>query len=266
MPFFQSDTAQIAYDVDSPPEHANQLLVLLNGYQRPRQDFRALRRRLRALSPKCAILTLDHRGSGETIDAQLTSRTPTLELLAADALSLTQKVMQEINVYQFSLMGISMGGMIAQIMAQQTSHLRKLILVSTAANAVQRLSHAIPLRDYFGKQFSSSHIAMVESFVKSVQKASLTDVAQSLSQWQRTAIQSFRGSNVLEKIMVPTLIISGDDDAVIPHHLSQEIARAIPNATLAIYPNVGHIILVEAAERLALDIADFLNSCDLEVY
>jgi pimeloyl-ACP methyl ester carboxylesterase len=58
----------------------------------------------------------------------------------------------------------------------------------------------------------------------------------------------------------PTLILWGEDDAVIPAATGQRFADVLPNAQLIVYPDVGHIPMEEVAERSAADVRQFLHS------
>jgi pimeloyl-ACP methyl ester carboxylesterase len=234
--------------------------VLLNGFRRPRQDFRALRKRLHNLDKSLATLTVDHVGSGETECDNLNTMPPQLEILAQDALAIASKVALELALPNYSILGISMGGMVAQIASLQNTTLNKLILVSTSPRSIERLSHDIALRDYFGRSFAATHLPMVEAFVKSVESDAAKESNASKASWQRAAIQKFDLTPSLTSIACSTLIISGDDDAVVPCSYSIELSRKISDSTLVLYPGVGHVILAESPDRLALDVTSFLNS------
>lgn len=59
----------------------------------------------------------------------------------------------------------------------------------------------------------------------------------------------------LEELSMPVLVITGEDDHVIPIWESQRLAKAIPNAELAVIKNCGHIPQEECSE-------DFLSAVD----
>jgi pimeloyl-ACP methyl ester carboxylesterase len=62
----------------------------------------------------------------------------------------------------------------------------------------------------------------------------------------------------LAAIHVPTLVLHGEDDHMIPLADGRAFAAAIPDATLITYPKVGHLPQVENPERSAADVAAFL--------
>jgi pimeloyl-ACP methyl ester carboxylesterase len=62
-------------------------------------------------------------------------------------------------------------------------------------------------------------------------------------------------------INVPTLVIQGDCDKILPLHLSgQPTAEAIPGARLEIYETAGHALPLSQRDRLNQDLLDFLTT------
>ncbi len=57
---------------------------------------------------------------------------------------------------------------------------------------------------------------------------------------------------------MPTLILWGEQDALIGPAAAQWYAKAIPGSTVTIYPGIGHLPQEEAAQRSAADVAAFL--------
>jgi pimeloyl-ACP methyl ester carboxylesterase len=62
----------------------------------------------------------------------------------------------------------------------------------------------------------------------------------------------------LAGLKVPTLVLHGDYDPLIPVEHSRRFAAAIPGAKLIVYPDVGHLIQREIPERSARDTAAFI--------
>ena len=62
----------------------------------------------------------------------------------------------------------------------------------------------------------------------------------------------------------PTLIIWGDDDAIIPVAHAHAAHEAMPGSRLEIFEGVGHFPQVEAAARFVEVLEDFLASSQLE--
>jgi pimeloyl-ACP methyl ester carboxylesterase len=64
----------------------------------------------------------------------------------------------------------------------------------------------------------------------------------------------------LAQIKTPTLILWGEQDALIGPAAAQWYAKAIPGSTVTIYPGIGHMPQEEAAQRSATDVAAFLSA------
>lgn len=73
------------------------------------------------------------------------------------------------------------------------------------------------------------------------------------------ALGEHDASDVLGKIEVPTLVLSGDKDAMTPPALAREIASKIPGAELYIVPGGSHYTAVEFPELVSLRLAKFLG-------
>jgi pimeloyl-ACP methyl ester carboxylesterase len=61
----------------------------------------------------------------------------------------------------------------------------------------------------------------------------------------------------LEGIRVPTLVITGDDDRIVPTEDSLKLADEIPGAELAILPNCGHLPQEECPQKFLETVTDF---------
>ena len=65
----------------------------------------------------------------------------------------------------------------------------------------------------------------------------------------------------LKKISVPTLVVHGDDDQIVPLDISGKLsARLVRNATLKIYAGGSHGLLITQKDQLNEDLLAFLRS------
>jgi pimeloyl-ACP methyl ester carboxylesterase len=64
----------------------------------------------------------------------------------------------------------------------------------------------------------------------------------------------------LATIKVPTMIMWGEEDKLIPVSSARWFAGAIPGSKLVIYPKVGHIPMEEIPEQSAADVKTWLNA------
>lgn len=63
----------------------------------------------------------------------------------------------------------------------------------------------------------------------------------------------------LAEVQVPTLVITGDDDRVVPTAQSIRLAQELPNAELAVLPACGHVPQEECPEAFLGAVQGFLN-------
>ena len=66
----------------------------------------------------------------------------------------------------------------------------------------------------------------------------------------------------VHKIEAPTLIIWGDQDSLLPREDAEALAAAIPGAQFLVYRGAGHVFYWEEPERVAGDLAAFIESLD----
>jgi len=59
-------------------------------------------------------------------------------------------------------------------------------------------------------------------------------------------------------IAIPTLILWGDQDRLIPVDAAELWHQAVKGSTLIVYPDIGHIPMEEVADKSAADVARFL--------
>jgi pimeloyl-ACP methyl ester carboxylesterase len=76
---------------------------------------------------------------------------------------------------------------------------------------------------------------------------------------QMTAVSGHDTASRLSAITVPTLVLSGDADELIPPQNSVEIAGLIPQARITFFPGIGHMFWVEAPEEAAFQITKFIQ-------
>jgi pimeloyl-ACP methyl ester carboxylesterase len=79
-----------------------------------------------------------------------------------------------------------------------------------------------------------------------------------LTQNSRSALLS--SAAAFAKITVPTLVMSGEQDKLIPVDDSRAIAAAIPGAKLVIYPDGGHVPMEQLPDPSASDLRAFLDA------
>jgi 3-oxoadipate enol-lactonase len=89
--------------------------------------------------------------------------------------------------------------------------------------------------------------------------ASLSEVRKST--YLRTleaSVREDRGAPV-ERIAAPTLVVTGDEDAVYPPATAAALARRIPGARLAVVQGAGHVSNLDQPERFNAAVLAFLR-------
>jgi len=121
----------------------------------------------------------------------------------------------------------------------------------------------IPLADrMFMARFLHSPIpkserqAFLEDFINADYQAALGTIFTSVSKEQAEFMpQEFA------KLTVPTLLVAGEYDIIIPAELGKKAAALNDQVELAIIPNTAHFPLLEDAETYLARVRDFLNIC-----
>ena len=157
---------------------------------------------------------------------------------------------------RFALAGHSMGGYIAfEIMRQAPERVERLALINTQARpdtpegtANRRLQMAAADSGNYAKAMDAFYAMLVhpmrrdDDALKAEMRAMFADVAPAEFIRQQTAIIGRVDSRpTLAAIRCPTLVLTGDQDLLLPHHLSEEMAQGIAGATLVTIPDCGHM-------------------------
>ncbi len=286
---FKLHDTHLAYDVvmsDSTDVPKTKILLLINGFQRTRLDFRALRQKLKIECPDTITIAFDNRFCGETKVLKNAEDT-SLQDFALDALALLKHYKDEFKISHVSVLGISMGGMIAQILTNlpDCPQLQNLFLVSTTAGGDNRvwptadilnekhlgadLSHEViskRLAFYFGAKFLKNSPLLFKMFITNMEKTLKSEEAQKSTKKQAEASKNFEGIKDFKNYSAKnTIIISGDEDNILPVENSYILSKLIPNSQLIIYPQVGHLILIENSLQFLKDIVKFLTIKDTVV-
>lgn len=169
------------------------------------------------------------------------------------------------------LVGSSSGGLVSQIVAStHPARVSALVLISSPAflgdkPAVAEMWQVLssledPVDRGFVEQFvrSTSPDSVPDDFVDTLVEESLKVPAHVWKQTMRGLIDADVRAN-LGRITAPTLLIAGDDDALVGGD-QQVLLDALPVSRLDLYQGVGHGAHLARPERVVRDIAGFLSS------
>ncbi|MFI7708414.1 alpha/beta fold hydrolase [Nonomuraea sp. NPDC049480] len=217
------------------------------------------------------VITFDNRGVGAS-----QGRTPdSIAAMARDAIAFI-KVM---GFHQVDLLGFSLGGMVAQVIAEEEPKLvRRLILAGTGpagGRGIDKVT-SLTIRDtikgaltfkdpkyYLFFTRTSNGQAAARQFLKRLQeRTDNRDTAISLAAFrsQLKAIHAWglQEPSDLMDIQQPVLVVNGDDDRMVPSSNSADLARRLPDAQLTLYPDAGHGGIFQYHEDFVKKALEFL--------
>jgi aminoacrylate hydrolase len=213
------------------------------------------------------VVLPDHRGTGRTT---ATADGYTIAQLALDMVSL----LEHLDLGPTHLVGSSTGGAIAQVMALDHAPLvRSVTMSSSFARAESYLRREFALRRelmaeadlrtvyscyalfLFSPAYATAHPEVVEAWID---RAASRPADRAIALKRIDMIMAHDVLSRLKDIGQPTLVMCGDCDFCTPLFLSEEMARAIPGAALAILPGGGHFIHDEQEERYFETVRDFI--------
>lgn len=173
------------------------------------------------------------------------------------------------------VLGISLGGVVAQQLAHQAQHLvRRLVLAATGpglggvpARPSVLWSLATPRRfyqpDHFRRIAGRIYGGMARQDPDAVLHGSVAQFVQPPSVrgylGQLYAISGWTSMPWLHRLPQPTLVLAGDDDPIVPLINGRILAQRIPDARLQVIPGGGHLFMLEHPAATAAIISDFLG-------
>jgi non-heme chloroperoxidase len=124
--------------------------------------------------------------------------------------------------------------------------------------AVGALADPVPADFVRGFQAGAAHLPLPETFVEGLVAESRKLPARV---WRDAAdgVVAFDDAADLGRIAVPTLLVWGDRDGLLPPQEQQRLAAAIPGARSQVYPETGHSPHWEHPERFAADLDAFMR-------
>jgi pimeloyl-ACP methyl ester carboxylesterase len=208
---------------------------------------------LDGIAAKHRVITFDNRGVG----ASSGSTPTTVEEMASDAATF----IRALGFDQVDLFGFSMGGMIAQVIAQQEPQLvRKMILAGTGPaggdgiDKVTRISYLDTARGLLTRRDPKEFLfftrtpngrrAAKEFLARLAERTNDRDKAISVRSFraQLKAIHRWGQQTPadLSGIRQPVLVMNGESDKMVPTKNTVDLDRRLSKSQLVIYPDAGH--------------------------
>jgi 3-oxoadipate enol-lactonase len=207
-------------------------------------------------------IVFDNRGMGRSGPAQLPFTTADL---AADTLGL----LDALELETVHVVGISMGGMIAQELAlAHSERIRTLTIGASYCGGPGSTLMAPEDLQLLGEAYASGdrervframwEINLSPAFrAEDSRFAAFTEMGSALPAPQPVVLQQMRACGAhdtherLGRIELPTLVIHGDVDRLLAYENGRQIAAAIPGARLETLEGVGHMFWWEQPQRSA---------------
>ena len=217
------------------------------------------------------VIAFDNRGVGASGGAV----PHTIEEMGQDAIAF----IRALGLTQVDLLGFSLGGGVAQMVALQAPELvRRMVLAGTGPRGgggideinriavIAYLKAALTLSDprnflFFPRTLEGKRAAK-DYFSRLKERTANRDKPISLqargAQLKAIKTAGLSAPDDLSLITQPVLVANGDHDLMVKSSHSGDMARRLPNAKLTIYPNSGHGGVFQHHQRFVPAVLDFL--------
>jgi pimeloyl-ACP methyl ester carboxylesterase len=259
MPLAKLDGLSINYKVEGHGEP----LVMITGFGASRSGWFP---QIRFFSRYYRVITFDNRGAGKS------SKPPgaySTRMMADD----TAKLMDLLGIEKAHIVGLSMGGMIAQELAINYPHrVMKLVLACTYAKQddtsgdaaeLAKFSQLTPQEKFaaiVGLAFSKPIYRFVFRLLARIQTKLMRPSDKLGIEGQSEARRLHDTLDRLPSITVPTLVIVRTQDRIIKPASSEIIAAKIPNAKLVKVEGGSHYLSLEMKRIFNREVLTFLRS------
>lgn len=177
---------------------------------------------------------------------------------------LAKQALQQAPAGPLSLTGHSMGGYVAlEVMRQAPDRIERLALLNTNARpdspeatenrrrlmALAEKDFAAVIQALMPKLMTPEHVTDAE-MTGTIAEMALAIGKDAFLRQEKAIIGRIDSRPHLPGIDCRTLVVAARADALMPIEILEEMARAIPKATLAIVEDSGHMASIEQPERV----------------
>lgn len=252
-------------------------IIFLHGFGAPSVSWGKV---IKYFPSKYKLILIDLKGFG------LSDKPLDGKYSPDDQAKIILSFIQENKIKNATLIGYSFGGLIALIVCLQLLKLKKpstiksLILIDSVSYKPRVVSFVkmvqFPITNkftlfiipdsYIAKMFLKTGVfgnhkitkSMVQKYVK---YAKLPGGHYTIVETAKHIIPENIDKITVKykKIKIPTLIIWGEEDKILPVKDGQKLNKDIPNSKLIIFPKCGHIPLDEKPKKTAQEISKFLR-------
>ena len=252
-------------------------LILIPGFAMTMQDWDP--ELLRELSIHHKLIVFDYRGIGKS--------TGDLSNLNEDQLaSDTIELMDMLKIKKTNILGWSLGSFVGQRISEKyPERVTRLVLIATAPGEDKIVggskSIGTTIQNNLNGSWESFYIPLMFPNTPDGKSASQTYLNQVSTALQNGELPSDRGGDTsaraileqafsntqleqdrtaeLSTIRIPTLIIVGQNDTLVPIQNDKFVTNRILNAELKIIPNAGHAVLFQYPDQVSQLTNQFLK-------
>jgi len=250
-------------------------LVLIHGYTSLTYTWKDV---FEPLSKDFRVIAIDLKGFGF-------SEKPAGDYSRQEQAVLVKGLLDHLKIESAWLAGSSMGGEVSiNIALQNRDRVKGLILIDSSGVSYDAKSTSssetfkIP---YIGRAFAAVALTS-DRYVRSGLERSYYDDSQisdqdvkiyhlplSVDYGQRAAALAAQQwdlhsvENDLPKLKIPSLLIWGEEDIVVPLGAGKKMHSLIKGSKFVAYKKVGHLPQEEAPKKLIKDISDFINTLEM---
>lgn len=267
--YVQTKNTKIAYYVRGHGEP----IVLVNGFGMTMQHWDP--EFLEELASTNQVIMFDYRGVGASSGSL---KDLSQQEMVDDVITL----LDALKIDQAHIVGWSLGSFVAQNVAEKhPNRVDRLVLLGTAPGGREAIPAPIAVQNKIDKNIEESwetfYTPMMfadqkeaEAYLERLKKAQAEQevpkskgesldakVAQQLA-FADPGPERSRYVDLVD-IKSPTLLITGEKDALTPVANAKKVEARIPNAELRIIPNAGHAVMFEHVEEVTTLIKSFLK-------
>lgn len=260
-----TDNLNIYFEVQGN-EQAKETIVFLNGLSQSTASWVLTTPHFKE-AYKIVLIDFIFQGQSDKV-----GEWRTFDAHARDVIS----VLDFLKIDKAIIAGLSYGSLVAQHLAiNHGNRISKLILISTFAHktpyydAIELswwralefggygLMLDIMLPSVLSESYFLNPLIPIEMMKAARQEAN--EDKQALFKLMRATKERVDYRPELKKISVPTIVIQGEKDLLLPVHMADEVSKAIPNCEFKVIPHAGHTLNLESVPAMCKLIKEFIR-------
>lgn len=243
------------------------LMICLSGYANTNHNFKLLATYLKDHFTLCMI---DARGMGKSDPAV---NEYTMEDLGDDAV----EIADQLGASSFGVIGISLGGYPAQLMAiKHPERIKNMVVIATRGpgpeyqiirpvtaegftafmNMPKEQGDRLAVALFVHPNFAKNHPDKLEEIIALRARENKITLEQSLMQL-RAGYRFIDSKPEMKKIKTPTLILAGGEDSFLPKQNAELLQSEIKGSKLVYVPETSHLCFFEKPDFIASEIIRF---------